>query len=155
MFPGGTLTARLRRWFTIQRPVSYWSFWTDLLRLMPLLATLFVLSVALFGMEFSVLSFAPLPFVFVTATTGYAIRDLHLSGSLWSALVALTYSAILWLTGTAQTLLQRPTPILTAVAILTFVALVAGFAAPSLHGQPDNQEFRAAYRRHQRAVNDD
>lgn len=154
MFPGSTLKTRLRRWFTIQQPVTYWSFWRDLLRLTPVLAALFVLSVAVFGMEFSVLSFAPLPFVFVTATTGYAIRDLHPSGGLWSVLVGLTYSAVLWITGTGQTLLQRPTPILTAVAVLTFVALVAGFAAPSLHGRADNREFRAAYRRHQRAASE-
>lgn len=154
MAPTNRLPDVLDRWFSIRRPVSYWSFWGDLLRLTPVLGAAFAVVSAVAGLEFAVFSFAPLPFVFVAATGGYAVRDLDLVGWLWSGLGALTYAFVLGVTDVGWLLLQRPRPVLTAIAVLTFVALVAGFAAPSLHGRRSNREFEAAYRRH-RADDDD
>jgi len=148
MAPTSWLPGRLDDWFSIRRPVSYWSFWWDLLRLAPVFVGLFALLVHLVGTEFTVLAFAPLPFVFVAATGGYAIRDLNLLGGFWSLLLAGSYAFVLAVTEVGWLLLQRPTPILKVVALLTFVALVSGFAAPSLHGRRENREFEAAYRRH-------
>ena len=152
MAPTGRLPERLDSWFSIRQPVSYWSFWRDLMRIAPVLVAPFALLVATAGAQFSVLSFAPLPFVFVAATGGYAIRDLDLLGGFWSLLLAAAYGFVLAVTDFGWLLLQRPTPVLKAVALLTFVALVTGFAAPSLHGRRENATFEAAYRRHR---NDD
>jgi hypothetical protein len=149
MAPTSWLPDRLDRWFSIRQPVSYWSFWWDLLRLAPVFLVVFGLMALTLGTEFSVLSFAPLPFVFVAATGGYAIRNLDLLGGFWSLLLAGSYGFVLAVTDVGWLLLQRPTPILKVVALLTFVALVSGFAAPSLHGRWENQEFEAAYQRHQ------
>lgn len=144
------LPERVDRWFSIRHPVSYWSFWRDLLRLAPVLVGLFALVVATVGTRFSVVTFAPLPYVFVAATAGYAIRDLNFLGGFWSLLLAAAYSFVLGVTEVGWVLLMRPTPVLKAVAILTFVALVAGFTAPSLHGRLENEGLEAAYRQHRR-----
>jgi small-conductance mechanosensitive channel len=151
----GWLTDRVNRWFSIRQPVTYWSFWGDLLRLAPVLVTLFALFAVALGTQFSVLTFAPLPYVFVAATSGFAVRDLDLLGGLWSGLLGVVYGFVLWVTNVGPLLLQRPTPVLSAVAVLTFVALVVGFSAPSLHGRRANREFEAAYRRHHLDDDDD
>ena len=140
------LPERLNRWLTVGRPVTYWSFWRALLRLIPFLALLFV-AVAL-GVDewFALRSFAPLPFVFVAATLGYAVRAFDEFGVLISLLVAIVYSFLLWVSGVGATLLGQPTPLLQALAVLTFAAILAGFSAPTLHGQGGADELERARR---------
>ena len=138
------------RWLTVGDPVTYWSFWWALLRLVPILVGLFALVTAATGMRFTVDSFAPLPFVFVAATLGYAVRAFDGVGALISVLSAVVYGFLLWLDGVGTTLLRQPTPLLSALAVLTFVALIAGFGSPTLHGQRGDDEFVAARRRRNR-----
>ncbi|QKY19468.1 hypothetical protein B4589_003400 [Halolamina sp. CBA1230] len=135
------------RWLTVEQPVTYWSFWAALLRLVPLLAVLFVAVSAVTSSEFALRSFAPLPFVFVTATLGYAVRAFDGVGALVSVLSAVVYGFLLWLDGVGTTLLRQPTTMLSVLAVLAFVALLAGFGSPTLHGQHSDDELSAARRR--------
>lgn len=139
---------RVDHWLSVERPVTYWSFWRALLRLGAILAPPFGLIAAAAGLRFTVISFAPLPFVLVAATFGYAVRDLNPLGGLISLLLAVLYGFLLWLSGTGLLLLRRPTPLLSVLAVLTFVAMVAGFGAPTIHGRRENREFVRAYREH-------
>jgi len=61
-----------------------------------------------------------------------------------SLLLTAVYGFLLWLDGIGGVLLTQPTPMLSALAVLTFVALVAGFASPTLHGQGGAEEFEEA-----------
>ena len=144
------LPDRLDRWLTIEQPVTYWSFWAALGRLVPLLAVPFVVVVLAAGEGFALRSFAPLPFVFVAATLGYAVRAFDGVGALISLLLAVVYGFLLWLTGVGVAVLRQPTPLLSVLAVLAFVAVVAGFASPALHGQDGDDEFEAARRRRRR-----
>lgn len=144
------LPDRLDHWLTIEQPVTYWSFWAALLRLVPLLAVPFVLVYLGAGEGFALRSFAPLPFVFVAATVGYAVRAFDGVGALISLLLAVVYGFLLWLTGVGVAVLRQPTPLLSVLAVLAFVAIVAGFASPVLHGQGGDDEFEAARRRRRR-----
>jgi len=127
--------------------VTYWSFWAALLRLVPLLALLFVLVLLATSLPFTLRSFAPLPFVFVAATFGYAVRAFDGAGALISILSAVVYGFLLALDGIGATLLRQPTPLLTVLAVLTFVALLAGFGSPTLHGQGGDAELESARQR--------
>lgn len=149
------LPGRFDRWFTVGQPVTYWSFWWALLRLVPVLVGLFALVTVATGMQFTVDSFAPLPFVFVAATFGYAVRDLDAEGALISLLIAGVYGFVLWLTGAGSVLLRRPTPMLSVIAALAFVAMFTGFASPMLHGRRENTEFARAYQKHKLGDEDD
>jgi uncharacterized membrane protein len=140
------LFQRADHWFTLKEPVTYWSFWGDLLRLAPVFVGLFAVVAYTVGTEFTFQSFAPIPFVFVAATGGYAVREFSAVGALISLTVAVLYSGVLSLTGTAGLLLYRPNPVLSIVAVLTFIALLAGFASPALHGRQENTEFKQARR---------
>ncbi len=135
------------RWLTVERPVTYWSFWAALLRLVPFLALLFVLVLLATSPTFALRSFAPLPFVFVAATFGYAVRAFDGVGALISALSAVVYGFLLALHGVGATLLRQPTPLLSVLAVLTFVALLAGFGSPTLHGQRGDAELESARQR--------
>ncbi|MFB6221613.1 MAG: hypothetical protein ABEH90_09250 [Halolamina sp.] len=143
-----TLLERLDQWLTIERPVTYWSFWAALLRLVPILLVLLGLVAVVAGRRFTLISFAPVPFVFIAATVGYTVREFDAKGALMSVVIALIYSFLLWLTGTGWLILRRPTPMLSAVAVLTFVALLAGFGSPTLHGQGDGRDFEQARRQY-------
>lgn len=145
--------SRLDRWLTVGQPVSYWAFWFALLRLVPVLFGLFALVTVATGMQFSVDSFAPLPYVFVAATFGYAVRDLDTEGVLVSLLLAGVYSFVLWLADAGSVLLRRPTPMLLVIATLVFLAMFTGFASPMLHGR--RAEFARAYQRHRLGDDDD
>ncbi|NHX36117.1 MULTISPECIES: hypothetical protein [Halolamina] len=140
------LPERLNRWLTVGRPVTYWSFWAALLRLVPLLAVLFVAVAFAVGEGFALRAFAPLPFVFVAATLGYAVRAFDGLGVLISLLLAGIYAFLLWLSGVGATLLGQPTPLLSVLAVLAFVAVLAGFGAPTLHGQRGADELEQARR---------
>jgi hypothetical protein len=144
------LPDRLDRWLTIEQPVTYWSFWAALGRLAPLLAVPFVVVLLAGGEGFALRAFAPLPFVFVAATLGYAVRAFDGVGALISLLLAVVYGFLLWLTGVGVAVLRQPTPLLSVLAVLAFVAVVAGFASPALHGQDGADEFEAARRRRRR-----
>jgi hypothetical protein len=146
MAPVPWLPERLDRWLTVERPVSYWTFWAALLRLAALLALLFALSL-LAGEQFVLRAFAPLPFVFVAATLGYAVRAFDGVGVLVSGMIASSYAFLLRLTGVGELLLTQPTPLLSVLSILTFIALLAGFGSSALHGEPTEEEFATA-RRH-------
>ncbi|MFC6735194.1 hypothetical protein ACFQEQ_02945 [Halolamina salina] len=135
------------RWLTVERPVTYWSFWAALLRLVPFLGILFVLVLLATSLSFALRSFAPLPFVFVAATFGYAVRAFDGVGALISALSAAVYGFLLALDGIGATLLRQPTPLLSVLPVLTFLALLAGFGSPTLHGQRGDDELAAARRR--------
>ena len=137
----------LDRWLTIEQPVTYWSFWLALGRLVPLLAVPFVVAFLIAGEGFALRSFAPLPFVFVAATLGYAVRAFDGVGALVSGLLAAVYSFLLWLSDIGVMVLRQPTAMLSVLAVLAFVAVVAGFASPTLHGQRGDDEFAAARRR--------
>ncbi len=143
------LPDRLDRWLTIEQPVTYWSFWAALLRLVPLLAVPFVLVYLGAGEGFALRSFAPLPFVFVAATLGYAVRAFDGVEALISLLLAVVYGFLLWLTGVGVAVLRQPTPLLSVLAVLAFVAVVTGFASPALHGRGSDEEFEAARQRWQ------
>lgn len=144
------LPDRLDRWLTVERPVTYWSFWAALGRLVPLLAVPFVLVYVGAGEGLALRSFAPLPFVFLAATLGYAVRAFDGVGTLISLLLAVIYGFFLWLTGVGVTVLRQPTPLLSMLAVLAFVAVVVGFASPALHGRDGADEFEAARRRRRR-----
>lgn len=135
------------RWLTVERPVTYWSFWAALLRLVPLLAVIFVLVLLTTSLSFTLRSFAPVPFVFVAATLGYAVRAFDGVGALISVLSAVVYGFLLALDGIGATLLRQPTPLLSVLAVLTFVALLAGFGSSTLHGQGGDAELEAARKR--------
>lgn len=137
----------LDRWLTVEQPVTYWSFWAALGRLVPLLVVPFVLVYVGAGEGFALRSFAPLPFVFVAATLGYAVRAFDGVGALISLLLAVVYGFLLWLTGVGVAVLRQPTLLLSMLAVLAFVAVVAGFASPALHGRDGTDEFEAARRR--------
>ncbi|MEF8800625.1 MAG: hypothetical protein V5A38_08455 [Halolamina sp.] len=139
------LPGRLARWFSIEQPVSYWTFWWALLRVVPLLLGVFALVTIASGMQFRLDSLAPLPFVFICATFGFAVRDLDEEGGLISLLLATFYSVILWLTGTGSVLLREPTPMLSVFAALAVVAMFTGFASPTLHGRQENEQFARVY----------
>lgn len=139
------LPARLDRWLTVERPVTYWTFWAALLRLAALLAVPFALSV-FGGEQFLLRAFGPLPFVFVAATLGYAVRAFDSLGVLVSAMLAAIYAFLLWLTGVGELLLTQPTPLLSVLSVLTFVALLAGFGSSALHSEPTEEEFVTARR---------
>lgn len=142
------LSDRIDRWLTIEQPVTYWSFWEALLRLVPFFLAMFALVAVATDVRFAFYSFAPLPFVFVAATVGYAVRDLNVTELVVSHLVAAVYGFLLWLSGTAGALLQRPTPVLSVIAVLAFVAMIAGFSSSTLHGRQEDDEFTRAYREH-------
>lgn len=131
-------------WLTIEQPVTYWSFWMALLRLVPVLLVPFVVVYVGIGEEFAVRTFAPLPFVFIAPTLGYAVRAFDGTGALFSLLFAIVYSFFLWVQGTARLLLTQPTPMLSVLAVLTFIALVAGFASPAIHGKNTEESFEDA-----------
>ncbi len=140
------LPERLNRWLTVERPVTYWSFWAALLRLVPLLAALFVAVFFAVGEGFALRSFAPLPYVFVAATLGYAVRAFDGLGVLLSLLLATVYGFLLWLSGVGTALLRQPTPLLSALAALAFAAVVAGFSAPTLHADRGAENLERARR---------
>lgn len=136
----------LDRWLTVERPVTYWTFWAALLRLVPLLAVPLALA-GLAGGQFALRAFAPVPFVFVAATLGYAVRAFDGTGMLVSGMVAGVYGFLLWLTGVGELLLTQPTPLLSVLSVLTFIALLSGFGSSTLHDTPTQGEFTAARRR--------
>jgi hypothetical protein len=140
---------RVDQWFTIEQPVTYWSFWLALLRLVPVFLLLFGLVAAIGGVRFAVISFAPLPYVLVAATVGYAVRNFDAGGILVSVVAGLVYGFTLWLSGIAGLILSRPTVILSVSAVLAFLALSAGFASSTLHGQAEKDEFREKRREYQ------
>ena len=140
------LPSWLDRWLTVERPVTYWTFWAALLRLVPLLSIPFALSF-LAGGEFVLRAFAPLPFVFVAATLGYAVRAFDGVGVLVSGLLASAYAFLLWLSGVAELLLTQPSALLSVLSVLTFVGVLAGFGSSTLHGEPSDEEFTTARRR--------
>jgi len=139
------LPDRIDGWLTVEQPVTYWSFWAALLWLGAFLLVPFVLIAAAAGVRFTIVSFAPLPFVLVAASLGYAVRGLNQVGALISLLLAVVYAFLLWLSGTGLLLLRQPTPLLSVLAVLTFVAMIAGFAAPTIHGRRQSGEFTRAY----------
>ncbi|GAB7093265.1 hypothetical protein JCM30237_04170 [Halolamina litorea] len=142
-----TLPGWLDRWLTLKQPVTYWSFWAALLRLLPLFVLPFLVTVAVVTPAFAVRAFAPLPFVLVAATLGYAVRAFDGVGALVSVLIAALYSFLLGVTGVGESVVSQPTPLLSVLAVLAFVALLAGFGSPTLHGQRGDDEFAAARRR--------
>jgi hypothetical protein len=142
------LPGSLDRWFTVEQPVTYWSFWWALLRVVPLLIGVFALLTVVTGMQFTFESLAPLPFVFVAASFGFAVRTLDAEGGLISVQIAAVYGFILSLGGTGSHLLQRPTPMLSVMAALAFVAMVTGFASPMLHGRRESRRFARAYEKY-------
>lgn len=137
------------------QPVTYWPFWLASLRLVPILLGVFVLVTVATGMQFTGDSFAPFPFVFVAATFGYAVRDLDTEGAVISLLITVVYAFVLWLSGAGSVLLRRPTPMLSVIAALAFVAMFAGFASPKLHGRRRNTEFVQAYENRKLGHDDD
>jgi hypothetical protein len=143
------LPERLNRWLTVAQPVTYWSFWAALLRLVPLLVVPFVVVFVAVGGGFALRSFAPVPFVFVAATLGYAVRAFDELGVLLSLIVAAVYGFLLWASGVGMAVLRQPTPLLSVLAVLAFVALVAGFSAPTLHGQRGEGGLERARRKWQ------
>jgi len=140
------LPERLNRWLTVEQPVTYWSFWAALLRLVPLLVVPFVVTFVAVGEGFALRSFAPVPFVFVAATVGYAVRAFDELGVLLSLIVATVYSFLLWVSGVGTALLRQPTPLLSVLAVLAFVALLAGFGSSTLHGHRGGGELEQARR---------
>jgi len=146
MAPIPWLPGWLDRWLTVERPVTYWAFWAAILRLVPLLSVPFVLVAIGTSEPFALRSFAPLPFVFVASTLGYAVRAFDGVGMLVSFILAGVYSFLLWLSGVGESVLSQPTPLLSVLAVLAFVALLAGFGSPTLHGQNGSEEFTEARR---------
>ena len=146
MSTGTWLSDRLDHWLTIEQPVTYWSFWRALLRLVPLLAVPFVVVLLVAGDRIALLSFAPVPFVLVAATLGYAVRSFDGVGALISGVVGVVYGFLLWLEGTGELLVFQATPMLAVLTVLTFLAVIAGFASPTLHGRGGDDEFERARR---------
>lgn len=140
------LVERLDAWLTLQQPVTYWSFWSRLLKVSPVLLVAVLVSVAIAGNSLTLVPFAPVPYVFVAATLGFAVRRLEGGHALLSVGVAGVYTAMLVSLGTLSTLLASPSPILGAIAVLTFVATIAGFASPSLHHGFERTELAAERR---------
>lgn len=132
------------RWLTIEQPVTYWSFWVALLRLLPVLLVPFVVVYVGAGEQFALRTFAPLPLVFIASTLGYAVRAFDGFGTFLSVLFAGVYGYLLWVQGIGRLLLTQLTPILPVLAVLAFIALVAGFASPALHGRNASQAFKEA-----------
>lgn len=137
---------RLDAWLTLQQPVTYWSFWSRLLKVSPVLLVALLLSVAIAGSDITVGPFAPVPYVFVAATFGFAVRRLEGRHVLVSVGIGGFYTAILVSLGVMTAMLDSPSPILGAVAVLTFVATIAGFASPSLHSGAEQTEPAAERR---------
>lgn len=140
------LVERLDVWLTLQQPVTYWSFWSRLLKVSPIVLLAVLASVAIAGSALTVVPFAPVPYVFVAATLGFAVRRLEGDHALVSLGVAGVYTAMLVSLGTFRMMLASPSPILAAIGILTFVATIAGFASPSLHRGFEQTELAAERR---------
>ncbi|MFB6234822.1 MAG: hypothetical protein ABEH81_00225 [Halopenitus sp.] len=135
------LVERVDAWLTLQQPVTYWSFWSRLLKVSPVVLLAVLASVAIAGSALTVVPFAPVPYVFVAATFGFAVRRLQGGYALVSVGVAGMYTAILVSLGTFWKMLASPSLILAAIGILTFVAIIAGFASPSLHSGFEQTEL--------------
>ena len=127
------LLKRVDAWLTLQQPVTYWSFWARLLKVSPVVLVAVLAAVVVAGSALTVVPFAPVPYVFVTATLGFAVRRLEGDHALVSVTVGVVYTAMLVALGTMSTVLNSPSPILVVVALLTFFAAIAGFASPTLH----------------------
>lgn len=128
-----SLIERVDVWLSLQQPVTYWSFWRRLLKVSPLLLVAVLAAVAIAGGRLTILPFAPVPYVFVAATFGFAVRRLDGRHALVSIGVGTVYTAVIASLGILSTMFTSPSMILTIVAILTFVAAIAGFGSPSLH----------------------
>lgn len=143
----GDLVERVDTWLTLQQPVTYWSFWSRLLKVSPIVLLAVLGSAAIAGSALTVVPFAPVPYVFVAATFGFAVRRLEGGHALVSVGVGAVYTAMLVSLGTLWTMLTSHSPILAAVSILTFVAAIAGFASPSLHSGFEQTKLAAERRK--------
>lgn len=141
------LIERIDAWLTLQQPVTYWSFWSRLLKVSPILLVAVLASVAIAGSALTITPFAPVPYVFIAATFGFAVRRLKGAQALVSAGVGGLYTAALASLDVLWPMLDSPSPILAAVAVLTFVSTIAGFASPSLHRGFEQTELATERRR--------
>lgn len=135
---GGGLRGRFDRAATVEQPVTYWSLWGTLLRTSPVLLVAVAVAAAVGGGRLSLLAFAPVPFVFCAATLGFAVRAMDLGGTFTSIALGAIYAGVLLATGVAAPLLDRPTPLLAVLGLLTSIAALAGFISPTLHGRTDD-----------------
>lgn len=135
------LLGRVDAWVTLRQPVTYWSFWARLLKVSPLLVLPVLASVAIVGDALTVVPFAPTPYVFVAATLGFAVRRLRGMYVFTSLGIGVGYTIALALQGVLRPILATHSTVVTAIALLTFVAGIAGFASPSLHRGYENTEL--------------
>lgn len=145
MVRGGPL-GREARTAGHERAVSYWSLWQRLLLATPVVLALVGIAAVVAGGGLSLAALAPVPFVFLAATLGFAVRDMDLAGTLTSLSLGGVYAAVLVVTDVATLVLARPTALLALLGFLTSAAAVAGFLSPSLHGSAEDVIERARRR---------
>lgn len=133
----------------LDEPVTYWRLWATLLRGSPAIIVCAGVVALVVGEHQTVVATAPVPFVFTAATLGFAVRDMDLLGVVVSAGLTVAYAGLLWTTGIGELVLSRPAPLLSVLGVLVFVAAVAGFGSPTLHGR-DRSLAEAQRERQQR-----
>lgn len=141
-----SLRDRVDGWFSLESPVTYWSFWAGLLRTVPVVLLAGLVVYAVHGERMAVVAVSPTPFVFAAATLGFAVRDLDGVGVVVSVVFGVVYGALLSIVGLADVLLTTLSPLLWVFAGLTFVGGIAGFLAPRLHRGDAGPTLREAQR---------
>lgn len=140
------LGARVDDWFSLDRPVTYWTFWIGILRTVPVLLLVLAGVAGVVGMRLATVAISPVPFVFVAATFGFAARNLDGTGMTVSGLAGVIYGLGLGVLDIGRLLLTTLSPLLWVFALLTVAGGIAGFLAQRLHAGTDSRSLHEAQR---------